>query len=97
MLNGFRLYGISGNHTYLYGKPPNAFRFDGSRAIVSARDNDVQAIINYFKTWLPAASAQLKRNIELEQARVEHEERQRLKLERDAEERRLKLLQTIKI
>ena len=86
-----------GSHSSVYGKPPQSFSFKGDRATVQSGDQQVQPIINHFKVWLPAASAKLKQDMEQEIRRNEQQRRQALKIQRDAEERRLKLRQTIKI
>jgi serine/threonine protein kinase len=79
------------------GKGPEAFHFQGNRATVSAQDFQVQSIINHFKGWLPAATQKLKYLLEQAILKEQRERKERLRLEKEAEERRLRLLREIKI
>lgn len=53
-----------GNYTSLRGKDPARFSFDGNRARVPAQQDELQDTINWFKTWLPTATATLKQRLE---------------------------------
>ena len=77
-----------GNFTSLMGAEPQRFKFQGREASVGADEHNAQQVIDYFKQWIPKASARLKMDIEEEQARERHEEQQKLKKERDALEAR---------
>ena len=79
------------------GKGPEAFTFRGNTAEVPAGDFELQAIINFFKKWLPAATQKLKVLLESAIQREEVERRERLRLEREAEEHRLRVIQGITI
>ena len=85
------------NTTSVLGKGPETFTFRGNKAVVIAADFEIQNIINYFKSWLPAATQKLKflleRAIQGEQA----ERKDRLRRERDAEERKLKVMRSVTI
>ncbi len=86
-----------GNYTSVWGKGPEAFRFQGNRAIVQASEHEVQQVIDYFKTWLPRATGVYKNNLEQQARQQEHQQRQKLQQEREAEERKLRVLNNIKL
>lgn len=86
-----------GNYTSVMGIGPEAFRFRGAAAFVSVQENSAQDIIDYFKDWLPKASALLKYTLEQQARREESERIGRLRLERAAEEKRLAVNRTLRI
>jgi serine/threonine protein kinase len=86
-----------GSHTAVMGVGPERFTFRGTEAVVQARDHDVQQIINYFKDWLPKATQMLRSQLTAAAAKQEAEQKQRLAREREAEEKRLRILSNIKL
>ena len=42
----------------LWGYGPERFSFKGEKATIAVRDDIVQKIVDYFKTWLPIAAQQ---------------------------------------
>lgn len=86
-----------GSHSSLYGKPPEAFTFRGNQASIDARENDVQPVIDHFKVWLPKATQMLKYRFEQAAARQKAEREEKLRREREAEERRLRVMRNIEI
>jgi serine/threonine protein kinase len=79
------------------GKGPEAFSFRGNQAFVDAEEHEVQSTINFFKGWLPTATQKLKFLLERAAQRQEAERKEKLHHEREAEERRLHVLRSIKI
>ena len=79
-----------------YGHPPNSFHFTGNVARKATSADDVQAIVDYFKEWLPKATQSYRERWKREQEQRQREEQRRLKIEREAEERRLKLKRDLK-
>jgi serine/threonine protein kinase len=86
-----------GSFTAVRGKPPALFSFSENVATIGAEDHEIQSVINYFKQWLPAASAALKYSLEQKALRSAADMAQRLRKERELEERRLRVLQTVRI
>jgi serine/threonine protein kinase len=86
-----------GSFTNVLGKPPQVFNFEKNRAIVDAREHEVQLVIDNFKLWLPQASRTLKQLLEDQAKRDEAARRENLRREREEEERRLRLLRTTRI
>lgn len=86
-----------GNFTSVLGKEPRSFSFSANKAMVSAMEHEIQPIIDYFKVWLPAATHQLRFRLEEANQRQEAERKEKLRREREAEERRLNVLRSIKI
>lgn len=86
-----------GNYTAILGKGPETFRFHGNQAFVAVRAEQVQPVVDYFKTWLPVATQKLRIRLEQEARRKEAEERERLRREREAEEERLRVRRQIRI
>jgi len=86
-----------GSYSSVMGKPPDVFAFEGDRAVVAAREHEIQSVIDYFKGWLPLASRTLKSLLEQSARREEADRKEQLRLEREAEEQRLRVLRNIRI
>jgi serine/threonine protein kinase len=86
-----------GSFTSLLGKEPSSFMFRGDRAYVSARPDQVQPLINHFKSWLPLASGALKESMERKVRQAQERKTAELQRRRKAEEERLRLLSDVKI
>ncbi len=86
-----------GSHTSVMGKPPEAFTFRGNQASIDAREDEVQSVIDYFKVWLPKATQMLKYRFEQAVVRQKAEREEELRREREAEERRIRVMRNIKI
>lgn len=86
-----------GSHSSLIGKGPESFTFEGNCAKVRAEERQVQDIINYFKSWMPQTTAKYKYYIEEEHRRKEDQERQKIRMEVEAEEAKTRLRKNIKL
>lgn len=86
-----------GSHSSVMGKGPAAFHFAGNKASIGAEEHNIQGIINHFKNWLPQANRVYEHNLRREGEEAETAERNRIKKEIEEKERRLRVLQTIKI
>ncbi len=86
-----------GNYSSEFGKPPEAFTFRGNQASIYARENEVQPVIDHFKVWLPKATQMLKYRLEQAAVRQKAEREEELRREREAEERRLRVMRNIEI
>jgi serine/threonine protein kinase len=86
-----------GNYHSVMGVPPESFNFNGRTARVSVVDYSAQDVINHFKIWLPKATIAYKHQLEAEIRREEANRVERLRRERENEERHLRLNQSLKI
>ena len=86
-----------GSHSAVLGKGPEVFKFSGNKAIISAQDHEIQNIINHFKGWLPQTNRVYERNLIREKKQTEAAERDRIRREIEAREKRLRVLKSIKI
>lgn len=86
-----------GSYSSVMGMGPETFSFQGNQALVDAQEHQVQPAIDHFKNWLPIATRTLKQILEQAVQRQEAERKKKLQLEREAEERRLRVLRNIKI
>ncbi|WP_255100704.1 serine/threonine-protein kinase [Synechococcus sp. L2F] len=86
-----------GSYTSAWGRGPERFRFHGNTAIVQASEHEVQQVIDHFKGWLPKATGVYKNTLEQQAKREEYQQRQKLQQEREAEERRLRVLNNIRL
>lgn len=86
-----------GSHSSLMGKGPEKFKFEGDRTKVHSDEREVQDIINYFKAWIPLATARYKYDLEKERHQKEEQERLRIKKEIEAEEAKARLRKNIKL
>lgn len=86
-----------GSFSSVLGKSPEVFRYYDNCAEIDAMDHEVQPIIDNFKTWLPQATKKLRQIYEYENSKKKFEQEQRLKQEREHEERRLRVIKATKI
>jgi len=86
-----------GSHRSLLGKGPERFSFSGNKARINAREDEVQEIINYFKTWLPNANRVYEQMILRKKQEAEERERQELQRQIEEEEARKRVLEKVKI
>jgi len=80
-----------------YGKDPQTFHFEGKKVSITARESEVQLIIDYFKTWLPIATRNLRTQLEQAAIRQTAVNKENLRREKEAEELRLRINRQIKI
>ena len=86
-----------GSYSSLLGKRPENFRFLSDRAIIDARESQVQGVIDYFKDWLPKANAVYEREIVWEKEEAQREQYERLQEQREKEEARKRVLEKVSI
>jgi len=68
------------NYSSVMGKRPESFQFQGSKAIIGAKDqNEAQRIINYFKEWLPKVAQLYENKLRTDAERAERKEIDKLK------------------
>ena len=86
-----------GSYSSLWGKGPEYFRFFGDRAIIDARESEVQGVIDHFKDWLPKANAVYAREIAWEKEEAQREQYKRLQEQREKEEARKRVLEKVRL
>jgi hypothetical protein len=86
-----------GGHSALLGKGPETFSFDRDRASVSARESEVQPIIDYFKQWLPRATQVYGEGRDRQRREAAERERSRLRAEQEELERRQRIRERIRL
>jgi serine/threonine protein kinase len=95
--NWIRALHNMGNYTSLWGKPPEAFRFIGNQAVIDSSEQDAQQIVNHFKPWLPKATAALRTHLQQEATDKAARQREQLRQQREAEERRLRVNSALRV
>jgi serine/threonine protein kinase len=86
-----------GSFASVVGKPPGVFQFSGNIARVSAMEHEAQGIIDFFKQWLPIATTTLRHQLQEEARQREAAQREQLRAQREAEERRLRVNKTLRV
>lgn len=86
-----------GNYSSLISKGPEAFSFEGNKAKIRAEERQVQEIINYFKSWIPKATAVYKQYLENDRLYEEEQRRKKIKMEIEAEEAKARLRKNIQL
>ena len=89
-----------GSYTSIWGKGPETFRFEGKTAmakIMPYEINELQTVIDYFKSWVNNANSNYSRLVKAERERTRHEEQRKLEERIKREERINEVLKTIKI
>jgi hypothetical protein len=93
-VNAFkRIGGIQG----VWNKGPNTFSFRDDKALVSTRAEDVQRIIDYFKTWMVPAMQTLHQDLSLRLRQERDRKLAALRAEQQREEMKQKLRKEIRI
>jgi len=83
--------------SYLMNKGPDRFSFAENRASIPAREDEIQQIVDSFKSWLPMASRIYENMVRREKQDAEDQQRKQLQQEIEDQERRLRILTKIKI
>ncbi len=86
-----------GSYGSLHGKDPENFSVSGDQAVIRARENEVQQIIDFFKDWLPKANQVYKNKVLQERKHEEETKRQQLALDIKQEEARQRVIKNVKI
>ncbi len=83
--------------SYLMNKGPDRFTFAENRASIPAREDEMQQIVDAFKSWLPMANRIYGNMVRREKQEAEEKQRKQLQQEIEDQERRLRVLTKIKI
>jgi hypothetical protein len=83
--------------SYLMNKGPERFSFAENRASIPAREDEIQQIVDYFKSWLPRANHVYGDMVRQEKQEAEDQQSKQLQQEIEDQERRLRILTNIKI
>lgn len=86
-----------GNYSSIMGKEPAAFSIKGNRASISAREGEVQRLIDYFKGWIPLANRRYEQMLREEQRKADLAKQRQLQKEIEEEEARARLRRNIKL
>lgn len=86
-----------GSQTSIMGSEPQRVEFRGATATVPAKESSAQMVVDYFKSWLPQASRVLKDQLEQNALREAAARREQLRLEREAEEQRLRVNRRLQV
>ncbi|MDD5301143.1 MAG: serine/threonine-protein kinase [Gallionella sp.] len=85
------------NFSSLSGSGPESFQFKGDKAIVRARADDAQQIINYAKRYVDIANRRYQNDIDMKAKRDEQLFRENLKQKLAAEEVRARVVSALKV
>jgi len=86
-----------GNYTSLWGKTPERLKFSQNVATIHAREDQVQEIINFFKSWLPRANQVYEQRIRRDMEEEKTRKRQELQRQIEEQEARQRVLKKVKI
>jgi hypothetical protein len=86
-----------GDHSAILGKGPEEFEFRENRAVIPARESEVEQLINHFKDWIPKANKRYEELARQEIVEQQAKEQRRLQAEIDANGARARLKKTIKL
>lgn len=86
-----------GTYTSFMNKGPERFSFSGEKANIPAREDEVQQTINYFKDWLPIANRVYGEALRREKQEAEERQRKQLQEEIEVQERRQRILASVRI
>ena len=83
--------------TFAGTKRPEQFDILGDTAATRTEEQNVQQIINDFKTWLPIANRQYEQTIREEQRKEEERQRRELQMEIEELERERRVRANVRI
>lgn len=86
-----------GNYSGIVGAEPGLFVFQGGLVNVDVREDRAQMVIDYFKSWLPQASAVLRSRLEAAEKERQRELRDQLRRQKEIEEQNLRVNRSLKI
>lgn len=86
-----------GSYSSVMGKRPEMFSISEDKAVIYAREHEIQPIIDHFKQWLPQANCVYENMLRREKAAVEDRQCRQLQAEIEEQERRQHILKSIKI
>ena len=86
-----------GNYHSLQGKPPNRFELKGNTAKIRAEENEIQPIIDCFKTWLPDVSIRYRAIVESKNQAEEEAYRRQIEEEKERLLRKKRVLENTHI
>ena len=85
-----------GSYESLMGLEPSRYGINGTTVRVTVLPRNAQAAIDYFKSWIPKATAAYRADLERERSEREMAAKKALKAKIDAEETRQNVLKTLK-
>lgn len=85
------------SYSGLMGKGPERFHFSRDTATIQALENELQQIIDFFKTWLPIANRQYEQKIRNEIQQQEEQQRRGLQKAVEELERQRRVRANVKI
>ena len=86
-----------GNYSFMEYARPERFSFADDKAIIPAREGDVQQIIDHFKAWLPNANRVYEGMVRREKQEAEEQQRKQLQKEIEEQERRQRIRANVRI
>lgn len=86
-----------GGHTSVMGAGPESFSFSGNQARVAVPEHSAQNTIDYFKQWLPRATTSYRQVLQTQIDQKRREEAERLRREREVEERYQRVNSSLRI
>lgn len=86
-----------GSHFAIMRKGPDQFGFDQSVAVILAQEHEVQQMVDLFKNYARSADAKYKAQVIRDQKATDKKESDELKRKIEEEEKRKRILETIKI
>ena len=86
-----------GNYSSVLGVDPQRFSFSGAKASVRCQEHAAQPVIDHFKQWLPRATEVYRARLEREADNKRRERLEKLRIEKEAEERRLRVNRSLKV
>jgi serine/threonine protein kinase len=86
-----------GNFTSLMGKGPSRWNFKGDVANIDAQEHEAQQCIDHFKTYIPSADTSFRQNLERAASLRKYEAEERIRREREVEEKRLRINNNLRI
>jgi serine/threonine protein kinase len=86
-----------GSYRHIIGKEPEVFRFDKNAAFIQAQENEVQQVIDFFKSWLPKANQRYKEMSEQKRREAFDQRAREQQIKIKAEEARRRVLSSVKI
>ncbi len=96
-VSAFRNMGTISPYSALWGKGPENFTFKGDTARIMATEDEVQQVVDHFKSWLPTAHSKYQQIVLREKHAEENRQQQELRLKIAEAESRERVLRNVRI
>jgi hypothetical protein len=80
-----------------FGKGPEMFKIHGDQAAIQANPDEVQRLIDHFKSWIPLANQRYEHKVREDQRQEQENRKEQLRKKKEMADAEARLLREVKI